>query len=192
MKIKDLLSGGSCLSYYKLSLAVFMSCIVFLNIEKSETADLMFMVFSSENSINKMISNFIISRTILFLYHSYFDIHFVYQKNAIIKKFAISVHVWFSFGVTNAFSFQFLFLITAHTFFILSISIFNLCYFSAISSIFCLMLPCDTGALLWYCCPDLAICVKFWCLDCVAHWVDLVAEAICLVLSILNLFRFKL
>lgn len=69
-----------------------MSCIVFLNIEKSETADLMFMVFSYENSINKMISNLIISRTILFLYHSYFDIHFVYQKNAIIKKFAISVH----------------------------------------------------------------------------------------------------
>lgn len=86
---------------------------------------------------------------------------------------------------------NFLFLITAYSFFILSISIFNLCYFSAISSIFCLMLPCDTGALLWYCCPDLAICVKFWCLDCVAHWVDLVAEAICLVLSLLNLFRFK-
>lgn len=65
------------------------------------------MVFSSENSINKMISNLIISRTILFLYHSYFDIHFVYQKNAINKMFAISVQVWFSFGVTNAFSFQF-------------------------------------------------------------------------------------
>lgn len=167
-----------------------MSCIVFLNIEKSETADLMFMVFSSENSINKMISNLIISRTILFLYHSYFDIHFVYQKNAIIKKFVISVHERFSLGVTNAFSFQFSIFDKAHSFFMLSISIFNLCSFSAISSIFRLMLPCDTGALL-YCFPDLAICVKFLCLACVAHWVDVVAEAICLVLSLLNLFRFK-
>lgn len=55
-----------------------MFCIVFLNIEKFEIVDLMFMVFFFENFINKMILNLIILRIILFLYYSYFDIYFVY------------------------------------------------------------------------------------------------------------------